>query len=167
MLTELDLYVCLKLATSNEAQRRYEALASELDIGLGSAHRAVDHLTDAGLLLRPNRKVNRRALFGVLVHAARYVYFTKPGEITRGMPTAQAAPPLSGLLTTTTETPVWPDPTGDARGPTVTPLHKNAPAAARRDPKLYEFLALVDALRIGQAREVKLAERELETRLAG
>jgi len=166
MLTELDLYVCLKLATSTEAQRRYEALASELDIGLGSAHRAVDHLTAAGLL-RPNRKVNRRALLGVLVHAARYVYFTKPGEITRGMPTAQAAPPLSGLLTTTAETPVWPDPTGDARGPTVTPLHRHAPEAARRDPKLYELLALLDALRIGQTREVELAERELETRLAG
>lgn len=166
MLTELDLYVCLKLATSNEGHRRYEALASELDIGLGSAHRAVDHLTDAGLL-RPSRKVNRRALLGVLVHAARYVYFTRPGEITRGMPTAQAALPLSRLLTTTADTPVWPDPSGDARGPTVTPLHKHAPAAARRDPKLYELLALVDALRIGQAREVKLAERELESRLVG
>ena len=164
MLTELDLYVCLKLATSTAKVPGYEALASELHIGLGSAHRAVEHLTEAALL-RTNRKVNQKALLGVLVHAARYVYYVKPGELTRGMATAQAAPPLSELLNATAETPVWPDPRGETRGPTVMPLHKHAPEAARRDPRLYELLALVDTLRIGRAREVELAERELGARL--
>jgi hypothetical protein len=40
------------------------------------------------------------------------------------------------------------------------------PDAARSDPKLYELLALVDAIRVGRARERKLAESELEKRLA-
>jgi hypothetical protein len=39
------------------------------------------------------------------------------------------------------------------------------PKAARRDPVLYELLALVDALRDGRARERRMAERELSTRL--
>lgn len=39
------------------------------------------------------------------------------------------------------------------------------PQAALRDSHLYEFLALVDAIRDGRARERKIAERELVHRL--
>jgi hypothetical protein len=35
------------------------------------------------------------------------------------------------------------------------------PGAARRDPALYDLLALVDALRIGQTRERSLAEKKM------
>ena len=45
------------------------------------------------------------------------------------------------------------------------PLHKNVPKAALADPRLYELLALVDALRDGKARERELAARELSKRL--
>ena len=45
------------------------------------------------------------------------------------------------------------------------PLHKNVPKAALSDPRLYELLVLVDALRDGQARERKLAVKELSKRL--
>ena len=45
------------------------------------------------------------------------------------------------------------------------PLYKTAPAAALRDPTLYELLALVDAIRDGRARERKIAEQELISRL--
>jgi hypothetical protein len=51
------------------------------------------------------------------------------------------------------------------RGVTFEPLHKSAPAAARKDPALYELLALIDAVRDGRVRERKLAEKELSTRL--
>jgi hypothetical protein len=34
-----------------------------------------------------------------------------------------------------------------------------------RDPALYEFLALMDAIRDGRARERKLAEEELRSRI--
>jgi hypothetical protein len=40
------------------------------------------------------------------------------------------------------------------------------PGAARRDPALYDLLALVDALRIGRARERSLAEKEITKRMA-
>jgi hypothetical protein len=39
------------------------------------------------------------------------------------------------------------------------------PGAARRDPALYDLLALVDALRFGRARERSLAEKEIAHRL--
>jgi len=43
-------------------------------------------------------------------------------------------------------------PNGDTRGIALEPLYKTAPIAALRDPVLYEFLALVDAIRDGRAR---------------
>lgn len=46
-----------------------------------------------------------------------------------------------------------------------TPLHKNVPKAALADPRLYELLVLVEALRDGKARERKLAVKELSKRL--
>jgi hypothetical protein len=45
------------------------------------------------------------------------------------------------------------------------PLYKNVPEAARRDPKLYELLALVDAIRDGRAREREIAIDELKARI--
>jgi hypothetical protein len=41
------------------------------------------------------------------------------------------------------------------------PLYKSVPYAARADEKLYDALALVDAIRSGRARERKRAEEML------
>jgi hypothetical protein len=88
------------------------------------------------------------------------------GETTRGVPTAYAAPPLSGQIVDNGELPpVWPDPDGGVRGATLEPLYKAAPKAVRKDPALHELLALVDALRDGRVRERQLAEKELSARL--
>ena len=61
--------------------------------------------------------------------------------------------------------PVWPYADGKVRGYSFAPLHKNVPQAALADERLYELLALVDALRNGQARERNLASQELTRRL--
>jgi hypothetical protein len=61
--------------------------------------------------------------------------------------------------------PVWPWHEGNTRGVGLEPLYKSVPQAALRDPKLYQFLALVDAIRDGRARERKIAERDLVHRL--
>ena len=45
------------------------------------------------------------------------------------------------------------------------PLYPSVPEAALKDEKLHELLALVDALRVGRAREKELAIRELKKRL--
>jgi hypothetical protein len=60
-----------------------------------------------------------------------------------------------------------PDPDGDVRGVGLEPLYRAVPKAVRKDPVLYELLALIDALRDGRARERQIAERELSTRLRG
>jgi hypothetical protein len=82
------------------------------------------------------------------------------------MPTAWAAPVLSGKISGSEQMPpVWPDPEGKVQGTAVQPLYRSVPHAARRNPALYDLLALVDALRIGRARERSLAEKEISHRL--
>jgi hypothetical protein len=80
------------------------------------------------------------------------------------MPTASAAPPLSKKISQADLPPVWVDPEGTVKGFSFEPLYSSVPSAVKSDPALCEILALVDALRMGRARELKLAE-ELSQRL--
>ena len=54
---------------------------------------------------------------------------------------------------------------GPVRGRAVAPLHPAAGLAASKDPKLRDLLALVDAIRIGKAREREVAASELRARI--
>lgn len=165
MLGPTDLYVCLYLSKPTTDTPRFEGVAEDLGIGLATAHRSVGRLLESGLVL-PSRTVQRRALLDVLLHAARHVYYVQPGGLTRGVRTADAAAPLSTMMTPSDPPPVWPDPLGDTRGTSIKPLHVSVPRAAKLDPELHALLALVDALRIGQARVRSLAAAELRRRLA-
>jgi hypothetical protein len=48
---------------------------------------------------------------------------------------------------------VWPYAKGTVRGISFLLLHRIVPEAAMRDPKLYEMLALLGAIRDGRVRE--------------
>jgi len=54
---------------------------------------------------------------------------------------------------------------GSLRGASVVPLYAAAPATAVRNPALYELLALVDAVRLGRARERTRAKQLLRERI--
>ena len=95
----------------------------------------------------------------------RYFFVAERGAKSRGMATLTSAPPLAALFVDSNEPIVWPDPSGDVRGESLTPIYKSAPQAARNDPELYELLVIVDALRAGRAREKQAAKRELKKRL--
>lgn len=51
-------------------------------------------------------------------------------------------------------------------GHSVLPLHKCAPEASKKDPKLYQLLALIDVLRVGEAREKNIAKKRLAEALS-
>ena len=149
--------------------RRPPIAEMSIDLSLSSSevHAALKRLAFAGLVSN-GANANRPLLEAVeefLVHGVKYAFPVKPGELTRGVPTSYAAPPLNRLIDAGSEPPVWPWPEGHQRGVSLEPLHKNAPVAALKDPFLYELLALIDALREGRARERKLAEKELIDRL--
>jgi hypothetical protein len=60
---------------------------------------------------------------------------------------------------------VWPYGRGKVRGQSIVPLYPTVPEAASKDPKFYEIIALVDALRVGRAREQQLGMEELKKRI--
>lgn len=168
VLKPQDVVVLLKLALlSDEARWSYKTLAATLGMSPSEVHAAVRRATHAGLMNAAHRRPNRAALEELLVHGVRYVFAAERGGLTRGLPTAHAAPALAGEFVPDDDLPpVWPDPDGTVRGESIEPLYPSVPRAARADERLYEGLALIDAIRIGRARERKLAAQRLHKLLA-
>jgi hypothetical protein len=161
-----DILVLLKLAVHPGEEWSYSGLASSLKISSSEAHAAIKRATLAGLMNTRHHRPIRTALEELLIHGVKYVFPAERGPLTRGLPTAHAAPPLASEFISSGEPPpVWPDPEGPIRGETLIPLYRSVPQAARKDERLYEALALVDAIRAGRARERKRAEELLRAML--
>jgi hypothetical protein len=111
-------------------------------------------------------KANRRNLIEFVQHGLKYVFPAKPGAPQRGVATSFAAPMLQGqLVSSGADIYVWPHAAGSQRGSSITPLFKSVPEAALKDERLYELLALVDAIRLGNQREANLAQDRFEERM--
>ena len=170
ILKPQDILVLLKLVVVKRKDWTYNQLALELSLSPSEVHTAVKRAIESGLALRRDKQItpNLRNLEEFLCHGIRYVFVVERSTMTRGMPTAHAAPPLDKVFVADGEPiPVWPDAEGTARGLGFSPLHKAAPAAAKTDVKLYELLVLVDAIRAGRARERNFAIGELKKKLLG
>ena len=160
-----DIIVALKIAMRG-GELSYAAMGERLGMSASEVHAAVRRLIDARLLDPENKRVRLEAFRNFLVHGVPYAFPASPKQLTRGMPTAWAAPALADKINSSDQMPpVWPDPDGHVQGSAIKPLYPSVPDAARRDPELYSLLALVDALRIGRARERALAEKEIGERL--
>ena len=159
----------LKLTLGEGTRLTYANLASELGISASEVHAAVKRAETARLLTQAKGgpRPDRRAVLEFVLHGLRYAFPAVRGALTRGVPTSYAAPPLNSQIVQPDEPPpVWPYARGSMRGYELSPLYAKAPEAALRDPKLYELLTLIDALRDGRARERQIAEKELGARLA-
>lgn len=157
--------VLLKLLLKPEKVSYYE-LSKELFISASEIHASVRRSIAAGLISEGTRQPHRRALEDYLIHGVAYAFPAVPGRIAKGVPTAYAAPPLSQQISPDDLPPVWADPDGTVKGYSIEPLYRSVTSAIKKDLALYELLALVDTLRIGRARERKLAQEELKHRLS-
>ena len=168
MLKPQDILILLKLVAVDSAPWSYGELAKQLGMSASEVHAAIKRCLSAHLAIKQEQTItpNHRNLLEFLVHGMRYVFPPERGELTRGIATAYAAEPLKQQFAGSTEPPpIWPDAEGDTKGITLKPLYKSAPFAAKKDNQLYELLALIDAIRIGRARERQLAILELSARL--
>jgi len=165
-----DVVILLKLVVLGREPWTYQRLAVELSISQSEAHAGVRRAVAARLMSDATTAGGRPvlpALAEFVVHGVRYAYPPRRGALTRGMPTGYAAPPLNKSIVQPDEPPpVWPYTEGATRGYVLEPLYPSVPEAATRDPRLYEILALVDAVRDGRARERTMAVKELQSRLA-
>jgi predicted transcriptional regulator len=160
-----DLAVLLKIVSLKGALWRTTDLATQLYISQSEISQALHRNSQADLLDESKRSVHKSSLMEFLTHGLKYVYPQKPGAIVRGMPTAHSAPPLSGLIRSDSSVYVWPAVDGIVRGESIEPLYPNLPKAAGADSSFYEMAALVDAIRVGRAREYEIAVAELKKRV--
>jgi biotin operon repressor len=145
-------------------------LEASLGISKSEVNASIQRSYQTGLAIQDRKsgypKANVRSLLEFIAHGLKYVFPAKPGAMVRGIPTAAAAPVLQGELVSASDyICVWPDAQGCDMGQTLDPLFRSVPHAVRRDPELYATLALVDAIRLGNPRESKLARQLLEKRL--
>lgn len=159
---------------SSSMSDRYTTRGLEAELGVSKTEvgASLKRSIDVGMAVRDrksgNPKANTKALVEFVNHGLKYVFPAKAAEIVRGIPTSFAAPVLEGQLMTAGEfIYVWPDARGKNKGLSVTPLFKSVPVAVKKDPMLYELLALVDAIRMGSPRESKLAQELFEKRVRG
>ncbi len=106
-------------------------------------------------------RVHSRNLAEFAVHGAKYAFAADKLPVSVGVPTSHSAPAFAGVFAPGSDDWVWPHPNGSVRGQGLAPLHPSVPFATAQDAKLYEMLALFDALRVGRARERGMALKRL------
>ncbi len=156
-----DIVVLLKIVSYNNETWQQKPMAEALSISQSEISKSLQRSIFAGLLDTNGKKVMRLALLEFLQYGLRYVFPQKPGPVVRGVPTSHSAAPLNTTIQSA-EHYVWPYGKGKVRGHSIVPLYKSVPEAALKDEKLHQLLALVDALRVGRARERNLAIIELK-----
>lgn len=159
-----DVIILLKIASLQNEPWLAKDLAFDLGISQSEVSESLNRSALAGLISKDKKFVMRKSLMEFIRFGLKYVYPEKPGAIVRGMPTAHSALPLKDLIAES-EPYVWPDAEGVTSGQKIEPLHPKAPWACKKDPKLYELLSLIDAIRVGKAREQEIASIELEKRV--
>lgn len=169
MLKPIDLLVGLKILTSKQDWTQM-GIAAELCLSSSQVNSAIKQLVEANLFALRQSKAHPiyAALKEFMLYGVPYCFPAKTGELTVGVPTAYAAEPLSHEISIGNDPiPIWPYAQGKRRGVALEPLHKNIPKALSQfpDPNLHEILVLLDALRIGRAREKKIAQKFLIIKL--
>jgi len=165
MLKGQDIIVLLRLMQEPD-RWTVRSIGGSLGFDPAQVHRALKRLALSRLIDLRDQRVNFANTEEFLIHGFRFVFPAIQGGMTRGVPTAWAASPLKELLGGNKDSPpVWADPSGEVRGIEVEPLHVKAPEISRKNPKLGEQLALLDGLRLGDARVRQLASAELQNRL--
>lgn len=167
MLRPLDIATLLHLRL--HPADTYGAMAARLGVSTSTAHGSVARLLTSRLAYTSAHAMAIMAdgpAIDFLVFGAPYAFAPETVPQARGIVTGLKALPGEAIPGSALEL-VWPSRLGDARGIGVTPLVPAAPDLPDRDPRLYRLLALVDALRLGDARERTLAHELLRAELIG
>src|SRR5690554_4167463 len=159
-----DIVILLKIIAKGKEQWYMKDLANELYISQSEVSESLNRSVMAGLIANNKKRVLAAAIQEFIFFGIKYVYPQKPGAMVRGIATAHSAIPLVKNIQSN-QSFVWPYGEGNQRGYAVEPLHPNVLKACLKDVKLYELLALLDAIRLGNVREQKMAMDELQLRL--
>lgn len=173
MLKAQDIVLLVKLlANPDHLSWPQHKLASHLCYSVSAVNPGIKRLKQSHLLCQGLEENLYQPILAAceefLISAVKYIYPGELGSITRGIATSYAAPVFGGQIITGNDAPpVWPHEQGKQRGLALKPLYHNIPNAVIEfpDQAFYDLLALIDALRVGRARERNLAEKMLKEKL--
>ena len=159
-----DVVILLKIIALGTKSWFHHTIAQELGMSQSEVSQSLNRSKYAGLIDDARKKVNKIAFNEFLIHGVAYAFPQQPGALVRGVLTAHAAEPLNRIIRAT-EKYVWPYAKGLERGQAIEPLYSTIVEASLNDSDLYELLTMVDAIRVGRAREKEIAKKELEKRI--
>lgn len=144
----------------------YSAMAERLGISKSTAHGSVQRLIKNRLVHRSARAMGTVAqgpALDFLSYGVPYAFAPNIVPVARGVVTGLRALDGGGMNSFAGASAlVWPSKLDDQMGVGIEPLVPAAPDIVHRDPPLYRMLAIVDALRVGDAREREVAREALQ-----
>ncbi|HLO70288.1 MAG TPA: hypothetical protein VK167_05435 [Flavipsychrobacter sp.] len=155
-----DIVVLLKIILYKGSAWQSKELAAKLHISPSEVSKSLQRSEYAGLI-NAERGVARQALMEFIQYGLSYVFPAKPGSMVNGVLTAHSHPYMAKYFSSSMKY-VWADAKGYDRGLEIEPLYENAVKAVKEDEQLYKILALIDVIRVGRVREMKLAIDELK-----
>jgi hypothetical protein len=167
MVSSTDLYILLGTLLSEKNTATLRELAATLHVDHTLVHRALKRAENAGLYRVSARQVNLANFEELAIHAARFIAPARLGELTRGVPAAWAAEPISAIIHQRESElpPVWPSALGAVRGQALEPLHPAAVQASQEEQALARLLSIIDSLRAGDVRVREVAATALRDTL--
>ncbi|MDF1549179.1 MAG: hypothetical protein P1P88_15240 [Bacteroidales bacterium] len=160
-----DIVVLIKIIAWSNSEWRNIDIANAIRLSPSEVSEALNRCKIAGLIDSKKREVNINSFTEFLIYGLKYVFPIEPGAIVRGIPTAHSASPIKEQIFSDSGFYVWPYAKGSHRGQAIEPLYKTLPQVAPEDDLFYEILTIVDTIRVGRVREVKIAIDELNKRL--
>jgi len=160
-----DILVLLKIISLHNHKWRNIDIANALKLSPSETSEALNRCKIAKLIDGKKRNVHINSFKEFLIYGLKYVFPAEIGPTVRGIPTAHSAPPISESISQGSDTYVWPSAIGTKRGQSLKPLYKTIPEISQENKSFYELLVIIDTLRVGRAREIKIAIEELEKRM--
>lgn len=158
-----DIVLLLKIAALGKDRDWYKKdLAAQLNISNSEVSESLNRSLIGGLIEEDKKTINKEAVLEFLVYGIKYVFPAQPGSLVRGLPTGYSAPILKDEFIIDDPL-VWEAEGHKTKGVAITPLYHTVPEACKSDPKLYDLLALTDALRVGERNEqvIKLLTKKI------
>ena len=156
-----DIAVLLKVISLGGDFGGIQPLSSSLFISLSEVSESLNRSRIAGLVDHGKKRVNRQSFMEFIEFGIKYVFPQEPSSMSRGMATGLSHPFMKEKFYSEYNY-VWPDINGEINGLVIEPFYDKQPAAARQDPLFYKLLALMDVVRVGKVREVKVALTEIK-----
>jgi len=156
-----DVAILLKIVLKQDEQWLNKDLSEELFISPAEISESLHRSAMAGLINSSKKKVHRQTLLEFIEYGLHVVFPVIPGGLVNGVFTAHSHPFMQKHFKSDFHY-VWPDVKGNERGLLIEPLYKDVVKAIRLNAQFYKVMALLDVVRVGKARELKVAIEEID-----